>query len=326
MWKKKRKWWWWWWRHGHGWWKRKRTCWWLSWRKWWWLWWWRWRRAWWWWRWWRWFFWWWWMSVLTVLWWWWWESDILTKYAGSNFFGKTKTLRGPFRELVVSVLMVSVLKSWWLMVSVLLLVSWWSLNCVSVVVGILVALSRCGRKSWRCSVMFWVLLMFSSCFCAVLAVFRWCFGGIEETVLFLKENGSPDNTKLASTEMWDFAIGVVCWANCWFHICIIIKKHNIVWQSIINYHKPSLITFIIFHHIPIIPPLLIIFVGEVTIVVGEITGYGCSTSIHQETCVALERHTESSKNVRRSFFGGAQKLGDTTATSWAMENGYPLVI
>jgi hypothetical protein len=71
---------------------------------------------------------------------------------------------------------------------------------------------------------------------------------------------------------------------------------------------------------------LIIFVGEVTIVVGEITGYGCSTSIHQETCVALERHTESSKNVRRSFFGGAQKLGDTTATSWAMENGYPLVI
>jgi len=33
----------------------------------------------------------------------------LTKYAGSNFFGKTKTLRGPFRELVVSVLMVSVL-------------------------------------------------------------------------------------------------------------------------------------------------------------------------------------------------------------------------
>jgi len=68
---------------------------------------------------------------------------------------------------------------------------------------------------------------------------------------------------------------------------------------------------------------LIIFVGEVTIVVGEITGYGCSTSIHQkETCVALERHTESSRNVRLSLFGGAQKLGDTfTATSWAMENG-----
>jgi hypothetical protein len=26
--------------------------------------------------------------------------------------------------------------------------------------------------------------MFSWCFCGVLAVFRWCFGGIEETVLF----------------------------------------------------------------------------------------------------------------------------------------------
>ena len=33
----------------------------------------------------------------------------MTKYAGSNILGKQKTLRRPFRELVVSVLMVSVL-------------------------------------------------------------------------------------------------------------------------------------------------------------------------------------------------------------------------
>ena len=33
----------------------------------------------------------------------------MTKYAGRQLFGKTKALRGPFRELVVSVLMVSAL-------------------------------------------------------------------------------------------------------------------------------------------------------------------------------------------------------------------------
>ena len=77
-----------------------------------------------------------------------------------------------------------IVRFWFLKVFVLLLVCWWSLNCVWVVVGILVALWRCVRKSWRCSVMLWVLLMFSWCFCGVLAVFRWCFGGIEETVFF----------------------------------------------------------------------------------------------------------------------------------------------
>jgi hypothetical protein len=76
-------------------------------------------------------------------------------------------------------------QSWWLMVSVPLLVPWWSLNCVSVAIGVLVALWRCVRKSWRCSVMFWVLLMVAWCFCAVL-VFRWCFGGIEERFFLSK--------------------------------------------------------------------------------------------------------------------------------------------
>jgi hypothetical protein len=32
--------------------------------------------------------------------------------------------------------------------------------------------------------------MFSWCFCGVLAVFRWCVGGIEE-IAFLNQNGSP---------------------------------------------------------------------------------------------------------------------------------------
>jgi hypothetical protein len=86
---------------------------------------------------------------------------IMTEYAGSNFSGKI--LCRSFRELVVFVLMMSVL----------LLVSWWSLTCVSVVVGVLAAIWRCVRQSRRCSVMFRVLLMFS-----------WCFGGVEETAFF----------------------------------------------------------------------------------------------------------------------------------------------
>ena len=53
---------------------------------------------------------------------------IMTEYAGSNFSGKI--LCRSFRELVVFVLMMSVL----------LLVSWWSLTCVSVVVGVLAAI------------------------------------------------------------------------------------------------------------------------------------------------------------------------------------------
>jgi hypothetical protein len=66
--------------------------------------------------------------------------------------------------LVASVLMVSIVFRWSL--------------------AFLVALWLCAHKSWRCSVMFWVVLMFSWCFCPVLAVFRWCFGGIEETFFF----------------------------------------------------------------------------------------------------------------------------------------------
>ena len=55
---------------------------------------------------------------------------ILTKYAGSNFAG----LFGNWLCLSWWC------QSWWLIMSVLLLVSWWSFNCVSVVVGVLVAL------------------------------------------------------------------------------------------------------------------------------------------------------------------------------------------
>ena len=54
----------------------------------------------------------------------------MTKHVGSNFLGIT--LFRSFQEMVESVLMVSVL----------LLVSWWSLNGVSVVVGVLVAALR----------------------------------------------------------------------------------------------------------------------------------------------------------------------------------------
>ena len=109
------------------------------------------------------------------------KNDIMTKYVGSNILGKQKPFAGPFGNWLC---LSWWCQSWWLMVFVLLLVSWWSLNCVSVVVGILVALRRCVRQSWWCSVMFWVLLMFSWCFCGVLAVFQWCFGGIAETVIF----------------------------------------------------------------------------------------------------------------------------------------------
>ena len=100
---------------------------------------------------------------------------ILWQYAGSNFLGKNPL---PLDAFV-------------LMVSVLIVDGvcppagvWGGLNCISVVVGVLVALWRYVRNSWRCSVMFWVSLMFSWCFCAVLPVFRWCFGGIEETVFY----------------------------------------------------------------------------------------------------------------------------------------------
>ena len=74
---------------------------------------------------------------------------IMTESAGSNFSGKILCMS--FRELVVFVLIMSLL----------LLVSWWFLTCVSVVVGVLAVIWRCVRQSRRCSVMFRVLLMFS---------------------------------------------------------------------------------------------------------------------------------------------------------------------
>ena len=81
----------------------------------------------------------------------------MTKYAGSNFLGNT--LWRSFRELVVSVL----------------LVSWWSLNCVSI--GFLVALWWCVRSVLTVfGDVFGVLLMLWRRFCGVLSVFRWCLG------------------------------------------------------------------------------------------------------------------------------------------------------
>ena len=80
-----------------------------------------------------------------------------------------KTFCRSFRELVASVLMVSVL-----------LVSWW---CVSVVVAVLVALWWRVRSVWTVFGDVCVLLMFWWYFCRVLAVFWWCFGGIERMFL-----------------------------------------------------------------------------------------------------------------------------------------------
>ena len=62
------------------------------------------------------------------------------------------------------------------LVSVVLLVSWWSLNCVSVVVGVLVALWWYVRSVLTVlGDVLVVLLMSWWCFCGVLAVFR---GGV----------------------------------------------------------------------------------------------------------------------------------------------------
>ena len=63
---------------------------------------------------------------------------------------------------------------------------------------------------------------FESCSCCgVSVVFWWCSGGVLvvwKKRRFFKWNGSPDNTKLASTEMGNFAIGVVCWVNLFYDI------------------------------------------------------------------------------------------------------------
>ena len=98
--------------------------------------------------------------------------------AGSNSLGKN--LRRSFLELV--------------------LVSWWSLNCVSVVVGVLVALWWCVRSVLTMfGDVLGVLLMFWLCFCGVLAVFRWCLGGAARMV-FYAQTGSPVNTTLVLKE------------------------------------------------------------------------------------------------------------------------------
>ena len=85
------------------------------------------------------------------------KSNIMTKYIGNKFLGNT--LCRSFRELVTSVV----------------LVSWWSVNFVSVVAGVLVALWWCVRSVLTVSGDF-------GSFCGVLAVFRWCLGGIEGIV------------------------------------------------------------------------------------------------------------------------------------------------
>ena len=58
-----------------------------------------------------------------------------------------------------------------------------------------------------------------SCFRGVSVVSWRCSGGdlvVSRTLYFLNQNGSPVNTKLASTDINNLAIGVVCWIN--YHI------------------------------------------------------------------------------------------------------------
>ena len=146
-------------------------------------------------------------AVMTLLLWrccvdgdarrWWWGKNIMTKYVGNNFLGKTLSLP----ELVVS----------------FVLVSWWFVSFVSVVLGVLVALWWCVRSvvSWRCPVMFWVFRPCFGCFRGVLAshVVSWWYwrNGIFSTNL-----AHLSTQKWASKETRNFAIGVVCWVNCIF--------------------------------------------------------------------------------------------------------------
>ena len=65
--------------------------------------------------------------------------------------------------------------------------SWCSLNCVSVVVGVLVALWWCVRSVLTVfSDVLGILLMLWLCFFGVLAAFRWCLGGAEGMVFLTK--------------------------------------------------------------------------------------------------------------------------------------------
>ena len=55
--------------------------------------------------------------------------------------------------------------------------------------------------------------MFSWCFCGVLAVFRWCFGGIEETVFF-GVKWFPGQYQIGVNGDVKLCYWVVCWVNC----------------------------------------------------------------------------------------------------------------
>ena len=123
----------------------------------------------------------------------------LPQYTWIYSFGSWQQLFGrrplqAFRELVAFVLMVSVLVSWWSLNNVsVVVVSWWHFCGVSVV-------------SWRCSVIFWV---FCSCFGGVSVVFWRCSGGVlvvSKEWHFFDQTVSPVNTKLLSKEMRNFAI------------------------------------------------------------------------------------------------------------------------
>ena len=118
------------------------------------------------------------MMMVVVLWWCCCEGVVLIvmredgdgeiyhdKVCWQQLFGK-KPFTGPFGN-------------WWcllcwylgglLILFRLSLVSWWHFGGVSVV-------------SWRCPVMFWVFCSCFGCFYGVMAVFRWCLGGIEGVV------------------------------------------------------------------------------------------------------------------------------------------------
>jgi hypothetical protein len=93
------------------------------------------------------------------------------------------------------------------------LVSWWSVNFVSVVVGVLVALWWCVHSVLTVSGdVLGVLFMFW--------VFPWCLGSVPvvswwywRNGIFLTKLAHLSTQKLASKETRNFAVGGVCWVN-----------------------------------------------------------------------------------------------------------------
>ena len=86
-----------------------------------------------------------------------------------------------------------------------LLVSWWSLNCVSVVVGVLVAV-------WWCF----------GCVAHVLVVFLWCLGGVPgeclrgiQGIIFFWQSWLARQYEIGVKGMKrdTLLFGVVCWVN-----------------------------------------------------------------------------------------------------------------